>query len=42
VYVGAPLFVDLRGLFTRLWPRFADFVYVGSTLFIDLCVFFKQ
>jgi hypothetical protein len=35
IYVGSPLFVDLRGLFPRLWPPFADFVYVGLPLYID-------
>jgi hypothetical protein len=35
VYVDLPLFIDLRGLFPRLWPRFADTASVGSPLYID-------
>jgi hypothetical protein len=40
VYVGSPLFVDFRGIFTRLWLPFVAFVYIGLPLFIDLCGFF--
>jgi hypothetical protein len=40
MHFGAPLFVDLCGLFTRLLPPFTDSVYIGSPLFIDLCGFF--
>ncbi|KAK1600978.1 hypothetical protein QYE76_016729 [Lolium multiflorum] len=32
-----PFFVAVCGLFTRLCPRFADFVYVGPPLYIDFC-----
>jgi hypothetical protein len=42
VCVGAPLLVDLRVLFTRLWLPFTDFVYIDSPLFIDLCGFFTR
>jgi hypothetical protein len=42
VYVGLSLYIDFRGLFTWLWPRFADPVYVGSPLNIDSCGFFRR
>jgi hypothetical protein len=42
VYVGLPLYIDFRGLFTWLWLRFADPVYVGSPLDIDSCGFFRR
>jgi hypothetical protein len=36
VYVGLPLYIDFRGLFTQLWPPSTDFIYVRSPLFVDL------
>jgi hypothetical protein len=36
------LYIDFRGLFTRLWPRFADSAFIGVLLsvatFGGLCI----
>ncbi|KAK1693926.1 hypothetical protein QYE76_010623 [Lolium multiflorum] len=40
-HVGSPL-DRLSRLFTRLCPRFADFVYVGLPLYIDFCGLFTR
>jgi hypothetical protein len=42
VFVGAPLYVDSRGFFMRLWPLFADFVFVGAPLYVDSRGFFPR
>jgi hypothetical protein len=42
VYIGSPLFVDLRGLFTRFRSPFADSVYIGSPFYIDCCGFSRR
>jgi hypothetical protein len=35
MYIGLPLYIDFRGLFTWLWPRFSDSVSVGLPLYTD-------
>jgi dTDP-4-dehydrorhamnose 3,5-epimerase-like enzyme len=42
IFVGAPLYVDSRGFFTRLWPSFADSVFVDSPLYVDSRGFFTR
>jgi hypothetical protein len=42
VHVGASLYIDSRGLSTRLWPPFADSIYVGLPLYIDSRGFFTR